>query len=391
MSYETPFDGIKVVDISQGVAGPYAGMLMAQYGADVIKVEPPEGEWGRFISKDYDKHSAFSVCANFGKRSIALDLKSDDGAAVVWRMIEDADVFIENFRPGVTARLGFSYEEVSKINPKIIYVSVSGFGPDGPMRDRPAMDPVLQAFSGLMSVNEGGDGVPHRIGVVICDMATALYAFQALSTALYARRSEKMGCLIDTNLMQGAACLSVVRMMSIYMEQGAILPGRVPFGVFETKDGFVTILTYKEEDYSALCDLLGLPELKDDPRYKTNALRIENEEALMPVVREGFKNLTCEEVTKGLTEARILHERVNSYLDFLEHPQVAASGIISWLDHAGVGRVPVPNIPGIPPFESGTTRAHSPGLGEHSREILVEHGFGGAEADDLIARKVVLG
>tara|TARA_B100000315_G_scaffold175384_1_gene163901 strand:- start:636 stop:1811 length:1176 start_codon:yes stop_codon:yes gene_type:complete len=391
MSYETPFEGIKVVDISQGVAGPYAGMLMAQYGADVIKVEPPEGEWGRFIIKDYDKHSAFSVCANLGKRSIALDLKSEEGVAVVWRMIEDADVFIENFRPGVTARLGFSYDEVSRINPGIIYVSVSGFGPDGPMRDRPAMDPVLQAFSGLMSVNQGGDGVPHRIGVVICDMATALYAFQALSTALYARRNEDVGCLIDTNLMQGAACLSAVRMMSVYMDQGAVLPGRVPYGVFETKDGFVTILTYKEEDYSALCDLLDLPELKDDPRYKTNALRIENEETLMPVVLEGFKNLTCEEVTKGLTEARILHERVNSYLDFLEHPQVEANGIISWLEHAGIGRVPVPNIPGIRPFESGTPLAHSPGVGEHSREILVEHGYGDTEADDLIDRKVVLG
>ena len=181
MGYDAPFEGLKVVDISQGVSGPYAGMLMAQYGASVVKVEPLEGEWGRFISRDYDKHSAFSVTTNLGKRSLALDLKSEEGKEALRKLINDADVFIENFRPGVTDRLGFSYDEVSRISPKAIYLSVSGFGNGGPMRERPAMDPVLQAFSGLMSVNMGEDGIPHRFGVVICDMATALYGFQALA------------------------------------------------------------------------------------------------------------------------------------------------------------------------------------------------------------------
>ncbi len=143
MGYDAPFAGLKVVDISQGVSGPYAGMLMAQYGAEVIKVEPLEGEWGRFISRDYDKHSAFSVSTNLGKRSIALDLKSEEGKEAVRKLITGADVFIENFRPGVTDRLGFSYEEVAKLSPKAIYLSISGFGNAGPLRERPAMDPVL--------------------------------------------------------------------------------------------------------------------------------------------------------------------------------------------------------------------------------------------------------
>lgn len=388
MGYDAPFAGLKVVDISQGVAGPYAGMLMAQYGAEVIKVEPLEGEWGRFISRDYDKHSAFSVASNLGKRGIALDLKAEDGKAVLRRLLEGADVFIENFRPGVTARLGFSYQEVAKISPRAIYLSVSGFGTTGPLRERPAMDPVLQAFTGLMSVNEGGDGVPHRIGVVVCDMATALYAFQAACTALYARRDEERGCLIETNLMQGAACLGVVRMMMVHLEKGAYVVGRVPSGVLQASDGFITILMYKDEEFPKLCDLLGLPEIGRDPRYATNALRVEHEAEIMPAIREAFGRLTCHDLSAGLIEARILHERVNSYPEFLEHPQVTETGLVSWLDHPGVGRVPVPNVPGLKPFDARNGLVHSPRIGEHSREILTGLGYSEAEIADFATRRI---
>ncbi len=389
MGYEAPFAGLKVIDISQGVSGPYAGMLMAQYGAEVIKVEPLDGEWGRFISQDYDNHSAFSVAANLGKRAISLDLKEEGGKAALRRLIEDADVFIENFRPGVTERLGFSYEEVAKISPRAIYLSVSGFGTTGPFRERPAMDPVLQAFTGLMSVNEGGDGLPHRIGVVICDMATALYAFQALSAALYARQSEDKGCLIETNLMQGAACLGAVRMMMVHLTKGAYMVGRVPYGVIEAKDGgYITILMFRDAEFPKLCDLLGIPEIGSDPRFGTNAERLEHEAEIMPAIRAAFKRQTCEELSAKLIEARIMHERVNSYLEFLEHPQVKATGLISWLDHPGVGRVPVPNVPGLTPFDQQNDLAHSPGIGEHSEEILAAHGYDPAAIEDMVARKV---
>lgn len=390
MGYDAPFAGLKVVDISQGVSGPYAGMLMAQYGADVTKVEPLEGEWGRFISKDYDKHSAFSVSANLGKRSIALDLKSEEGKEAVRKLLVDADVFIENFRPGVTDRLGFSYEEVSKISPNAIYLSISGFGNAGPMRERPAMDPVLQAFCGLMSVNEGNDGIPHRIGVVICDMATALYAFQALSTSLYARRDEQKGRLIETNLMQGAACLGVIRMMMVYLEKGAFVVGRVPAGMLEASDGYITILMYRDEEFPKLCDLLGLSEMGANPRFATNAQRVEHEAEIMPEIHAAFKKQTCAVLSAKLTDARILHERVNNYVEFLDHPQVQETGLVSWLDHKGVGRVPLPNIPGLQPFDVMGEKAISPGIGEHSREILSELGYSAEQVDDFAVRKITL-
>ena len=214
MSYDAPFAGLKVVDLSQGVAGPYCGMLLAQYGADVIKVEPTgEGDWARTLGTRYGDHSAYSIPANLGKRSIALDLKSDAGKEVLWRLIAGADVLLEGFRPGVLDRLGFGYEAVSQREPRILYLSVSGFGQTGPLSGRPAMDPVLQAFTGLMIDNKGEDGIPHRVPFIVIDMSTALYAFQALSAALYARRDEPRGRHIEVSLMQAASAMQSIRMM----------------------------------------------------------------------------------------------------------------------------------------------------------------------------------
>ncbi len=391
MGYDAPFEGLKVVDLSQGVAGPYTGLMMAQHGAEVIKVEPLEGDWGRHISKNYDGHSAYSVPTNLGKRSIALDLKSEEGRAIVYRMIEDADVFIEGFRPGIVDRLGVGYDDVAAANPRILYVSISGFGQTGPMRERPAMDPVLQAFSGLMSVNQGVDGIPHRIGVIVCDMATGLYAFQALSAALYARRDEPRGKRIDANLMQGAACFQVVRMISNYLDGGKIVPGRIPSGTFPTADGWVNILVYKEEEFAPFCDLIGQPALATDPRFATNAARLENELTLVPILNEACAKLDSAALCAGLAEARIMHERVNDYFAFLQHPQVEATGLISWLDHPGIGRIPMPNPPGLGQHGADSPHSVAPGIGEHTRDILSAHGYTAGEIDGLIAGKIVHG
>jgi len=206
MSYEQPYAGLKVIDLSQGVAGPYCTMLMAQYGADVIKVEPPEGgDWARGLGVKYADNTAYSIPSNVGKRSIALDLKSADGRAVLWRLIEGADVFVQGFRPGVIERLGFGYAAVAEREPRILYLSVSGFGQTGPLAERPAMDPVLQAFTGLIAENLGEDGVPHRIPIIAIDMSTALYTFSAVAPALYARRDAPRGRHIEASLLQAAA------------------------------------------------------------------------------------------------------------------------------------------------------------------------------------------
>jgi len=391
MSYESPYKGLKVVDLSQGVAGPYVGMLLAQYGADVVKVEPLDGDWSRSISKRYEDHSAFSVPANLGKRSLALDVKSPEGNEIMHDLLVDADVFIEGFRPGVIQRLGFGYETVSELNPGILYLAVSGFGQTGPMAERPAMDPVLKAFTGLMSVNKGMDGIPHRINVIVCDMATALYGFQALAPALYARRDTEEGRYIDVNLMQGTACLQVVRMISNVIEKGEIKPGRYPAGMFATADGWMNMLMFKESEWPPFCEMLGLSGLASDPRYETSALRLENVETLAPIVNAEVAKHDFAWLSERLIANGTMHEKVNDHLEFLDHPQVKATGLISWLDQPGIGRVPVPNVPGMAPLEPDTVLASSPTVGQHTREILEELDYDDETIDALAERGITGG
>jgi len=181
------------------------------------------------------------VTANLGKRSIAVDLKHPDCQAVLDKLIETADVFIEGFRPGVTDRLGYSYERLKQVNPKLIYVSVSGFGQAGPMRERPAMDPLLQAFTGFMSENVGGDGVPHRTPLILVDMSTALYAQQAIAGALFAMRNRGEGGKIDVSLMEAATAFQSIRLMDSYLE-GPYRAASAPAGTFKTQDGWLQMI-----------------------------------------------------------------------------------------------------------------------------------------------------
>jgi crotonobetainyl-CoA:carnitine CoA-transferase CaiB-like acyl-CoA transferase len=391
VSYDAPFAGLKVVDLSQGIAGPYCGMLLAQNGADVIKIEPVEaGDWSRILGRVWGDHSAYSIAGNLGKRSLALDLKSDDGKAVLWRLLQDADVVIEGFRPGVTARLGFGYDAVAARNPRVLYLSISGFGQTGPLAERPAMDPILQAYSGLLGENRGEDGIPHRVPIIAIDMATALYAFQAVSAALYARRDAARGRWIETSLMQAAASLQVVRLMGTWLEDGAAPVAAVPGGTFKTADGWMQITVVQQRDWLSLCRAIDLPDLAADPRFADRTGRIAHQDALYAVLRPALAAMTTPDLDRRLADARIMHERVNSYLDFLAQPHVAQSGLIAWLTQAGLTRpAPMPNIPGLPGLVDGTARAASPTLGEHSRSVLLAHGYTDAQIADLMARGVV--
>lgn len=372
MGYETPFAGLRVLDVSQGIAAPYAAMLLAQYGADVVKVEPPGGDWSRTLGARHGDHSAFSLSANLGKRSIALDLAGEEGRRVVRRLAARADVFVESFRPGGAARLGVGYEDVAALSPRVVYLSVSGFGQTGPERDRPAVDTVVQAFTGLMAVNRGADGIPHRVGTIVMDMATALYAFQAVAVALYARRDEPRGRRIDVSLVEAGAAFQVVRMMSSWLEGGEPRPGLTPSGTFPTADGWLTVSILRDADFATLCEVVGATDLKADPRFATNELRTRHREALLARLAEIFGAAPTAEWTKRLRDTRIMHDRVNDYLDFLRHPHVEAAGIVAWLEHPGVGRLPVPNAPGLPPLVDGTRRATAPRLDEQRAEILAE-------------------
>jgi crotonobetainyl-CoA:carnitine CoA-transferase CaiB-like acyl-CoA transferase len=374
MSYDAPFAGLKVVDLSQGIAGPYAAMLLAQYGADVIKVEPPEGDWARALGKRYGDLTAFSIAANLGKRAIVLDLKTDEGRGTLRRLTASADVFIESFRPGVAARLGFGYSDVAALSPRVIYLSVSGFGQTGPDAERPAVDTVFQAFTGLMSVNRGADGIPHRVGVIVMDMATALSSFQAIAVALYARRDEPRGRYIESSLLRGGATVQAVSMIMHHLEDGKPQPGLTPSGTFKAADGWINITILRDTEFPLLCDALELPAVKADPRFATNASRFANVSAMNAALEPAFAARTTEDLSARLRKVRLMHQRVNTYLEFLDHPHVKATGAVTWIEQPGIGRVPVPAVPGLPPLVSGSPRAISPSLDQHRKEILAELG-----------------
>ena len=391
MSYDAPFAGLKVVDLSQGIAGPYCAMLLAQHGAEVIKVEGiGEGDWARTLGTRYGSHSAYSIIGNLGKKSIAVDLKMAAGKQVLWRLLEGADVFLEGFRPGAIRRLGFDYESVAAREPRLLYLSISGFGQSGPLAERPAMDPVLQAYTGLMIENRGEDGIPHRVPVIVVDMSTALYAFQALSAALYARRDETRGRYLDVSLMQAATALQSIRLMACHLEGGTMKPGGAPGGVFQVADGWLSMVAINDRDWRALCTALQMPALADDARFATPAARLANDVALYAIVRPALAAEPWAVWSQRLTEARLMHERLNSYAEFLDQPHVRETGLIQWLTQAGLNRpVPVPALPGMLHQLDGTSRAMAPVTGQHTTDVLAEHGFSAAEIETLLAQGTV--
>src|SRR5882762_4561572 len=220
-THEAPYRGLRVLDFGQGIASPYCAMLLGVYGADVIKVEPPEGDWSRFLGTTYGNHTTLSAVYNRGKRSLCLDMKHKDAIAIARRLAKDCDVLIEGFRPGVAARLGIGYEELSRDNPGLIYLSVSAFGQSGPYSKRPGSDSVAQAFSGLVSINAGNDKTPHRVGTPISDVVTGVYGFQAIATTLFARATVGTGRWIDVNLCQSTAALLGHKVAEHVLEGGA--------------------------------------------------------------------------------------------------------------------------------------------------------------------------
>ena len=230
------FDGITVLDFTQGIAGPHASMLLALHGADVIKIEPLEGDWGRALGELKGDHCAHSVAFNRGKRSIALDLKSPDGIAVVKKLAAKADVVMESFRPGVIQRLGFGYEDIKKVNPKVVYCSVSGFGQTGPYSKRPTVDGLIQAFTGMMVMNRMPDGTPWRQGMIAVDVTTGLYTFQALAPALMRQFRFGEGCFIDSSLMRAAAAFQGAKLMEWVFSNGAPPVLYMPAGSYKIEE-----------------------------------------------------------------------------------------------------------------------------------------------------------
>ncbi|MGB8397926.1 CaiB/BaiF CoA transferase family protein [Bradyrhizobium sp.] len=373
-THDAPYRGLRVLDFGQGIASPYCAMLLAVYGADVIKVEPPEGDWSRYLGTTYGSHTTLSAVYNRGKRSLCLDMKHKDGIAIAQRLAKDCDVLIEGFRPGVAARLGIGYADLARDNPGLIYLSVSGFGQSGPYARRPGSDSVAQAFSGLVSINLGNDKTPHRVGTTISDVVTGVYAFQAIATTLFARANVGTGRWIDVNLSQSTAALLGHKVAEHVLEGGAPRALNVPAGSYQTSDGWMMVTLVNEAQYKRLCAAIDRDDLARDPRFADFAGRADAADALIPRMREVFLTRPTDAWLTRLHAADVIAERILNPGEWLRNVHVEATRAAVCQNTPGVGPVYTPRTPGIASLSEDHLRP-APDIGQDSHEVLIEAGL----------------
>jgi crotonobetainyl-CoA:carnitine CoA-transferase CaiB-like acyl-CoA transferase len=382
-THEAPYRGLRVLDFGQGIASPYCAMLLGVYGADVVKVEPPEGDWSRYLGTTYGNHTTLSAVYNRGKRSLCLDMKHKDGIAIAQRLAKDCDVLIEGFRPGVAARLGLGYENLSRDNSGLIYLSISGFGQAGPYSKRPGSDSVAQAYSGLVSINVGNDGTPHRVGTTISDIVTGVYAFQAIATTLFSRAAVGTGRWIDVNLAQSTAALLGHKVAEYILEGGAPRALNVPASTYQTSDGWMMVTLVNEPQYKRLCTAIEREDLASDPRFVDFAGRADSADALIPQMREIFLKRPTEAWLTRLHAADIIAERIHNPGEWLRSVHVEATKAAVCQDTPGVGPVYSPRTPGIASLSEDNLRP-APDVGQDSFAVLMEAGFDRGTVDDLV-------
>ncbi len=389
MAEHKAFEGVKVCDFTQGIAGPHCTMLLALHGADVLKIEPIDGDWGRQLGERRGDHCAHSLAFNRAKRSIALDLKKPEGIAIAKKLAAQADVVSESFRPGVMDRLGLGYKALSAANAKLIYFCVSGFGQTGPYSKRPTVDSLIQAFTGMMVMNRTADGVPHRQGMIAVDVLTGLYGFQAVSAALMRQFRFGEGSFIDNSMMMATAAFQGAKLMEQVLSNGKPPPLYVPAGMFKTADGYIVVSSMRQHHFKALCEVLGRAEYADDPRFATHETRIANAGVINQALGSAFPAKTTAEWLKLLHAGGVFAERVNNYDDYMANEQVKAMGAVDWMEQGNTGRLPIANIPGLPAARDDAAARHAPQIGEDSRAVLAGLGYTPGQIDGLIGERVV--
>ncbi|MNM39669.1 Succinyl-CoA:(R)-benzylsuccinate CoA-transferase subunit BbsF [compost metagenome] len=384
-------DGFTVLDFTQIAAGPTATMLMADMGARVIKVEPHEGELGRTLGPAWiGEDSALFHGFNRGKLGLSLDLKHPDSAAVIKRLVLQADVLIESMRPGVMARLGLGYEAMAALKPDLIYCSISAYGQQGPYADRAGVDGILQADSGLMSLIGTPGSAPSKVQAPVVDVVTGYMACMAVLAKLHARDNDGLGGHLDVSLMNSALALQQASLSSFLCDGklptriGSAAPYSAPNEAFEAADGWLMVAAYNGNRWPALCGVLGHPEWIDDPRFASSAQRVVHREAMCAALTDVFRTRSVAHWLEVLRDADILCSKVNDYLDVLTHPQIASNGMLVDLHHPQHGAVRVPGFP-INSLEAAQTPyAPAPENGEHSCEVLRAFEFSEEEIEALL-------
>ncbi len=389
-----PLTGLKVLDLTRILSGPFCTMTLADFGADVIKVEPQRGDDLRRIGIMGDCENPYFVNMNRNKRSISIDLRADQGKEIIRRLVKTADVLVENFRPGIMERMGLGYEDLKKINPMLIYAGISGFGKTGPYKDRPAFDFIAQAMSGFMSINGSEDMEPIRAGIPLTDTIAGLYAAFGILAALRRREQTGQGEEVQTAMVDGL--ISMLGFASSAYFATDKLPPRTgndhmvvsPYGVFQTSDRPIAVAPSTEKTWLALCKVLDVEYLITDPKFDTNEKRREKRREINRILNEKTRALPRAEWIKRFNKAGVPCGPINNLEEVFSDPQVLHQEMVLESSQP-TGPVKMTGFPVKLTEAPARLRRPSPQQGEHTREILKETGYGPHEIEQFIQADIV--
>jgi CoA:oxalate CoA-transferase len=373
--------GVRVLDLTRILSGPFCTAVLGDLGADVLKIEAPEGDSVRQQGAIRDGLSWYFAQFNRNKRSLRLDLRNPEGREILTRLIQRSDVLVENFRPGVLARMGFTNERLHELRPSLVVCAINGFGSEGPYKDRPAFDFIAQALSGFMSVNGTEDGEPLRSGLPISDLVAGLYAALAITASVLRARETGKGEIVEVSLTN--AMVSMLAYIATNYFATGITPPRsgndhpiaAPYGLFPTRDGRIALAPPDNAFFGRLMDVLGCPELKDDPLYRTQTARVANREKINAIVGGKLAMNTTDHWVKTLNAAGVPSGPVHAVADVFEDPQILAQDMVLEVEQPGHGLVRMLGFPMKFTSTPCTVRRPAPALGEHSDEVLAELGF----------------
>ena len=388
-----PLSGITVIDLSHVYNGPYATFLMAMAGANVIKVEPFQGEHLRSRGDMGGAALPFAML-NSNKQPVTLNLKSEQGRELLKEMVGRADILVENFAPGVMDRLGLGAAELHQVNPRLIYGSSSGYGKDGPYRDYPAMDLVMQAMSGVIDSTGFADQPPVKSGAALCDFMAGIHLYAAIMTALYERERTGTGRTVDVS-MQDATYASLASNLGMLHARGADAPARTgnrhgglgvaPYNVYKTTDGYVVLNAPGDHHFRSILEVMGRSDLKDDPRFLTRTSRVQNFEAVDDLIERWTQTLTKNEVAQRMLAAKVPCAPVRQLSEVMVDENMHARGSLQWIDHPELGRVVLPHSPLV--FEGTERKAIEPSLPLGASNSAVFGEWLGHSPEELAAYK----
>lgn len=392
-----PLAGYRVLELAHLIAGPVCGMYLADVGAEVVKIEQPSG--GDASRTLYDPllggDSAVFLTVNRNKKSVALDLARPEGRATFFRLVERADVVIEAYRGGVAEKLGIDYASLQPLNPRLVYCSLSAFGPEGPWREKPGLDMLVQAMGGLMAVTGEPDGGPLLCGAPVVDTLGAFSAGVGILTALLHRERTGEGQRVDVSLLNGALLTHAAR-LSVFLvtgqepgRQGSAHPYMVPFQAFRAKGGWIYVAVWVDRLWPPFCAAIERPSLATDPRFGSRQNRLSNRRELVALLEPVFLERTVKEWMARLEKHEVLCAPVNRYADLPADPQVVASGMLVPEDHPRAGRLTTLDTPIRFSRTPGGIRTHAPALGEHTDAVLRQAGVTPDEITLLRATKIV--